>query len=120
MRSGQEMPYKQRAWQRLGRFGSCVNCRSFGRKMTVLRQSPCNLSLTVGCRSRLSVENHRECRLRRRNPCKLCAGKGVYAAAAARAPSHFAAKMKSLSVKPLILCVQIFTPTLPHARNRSG
>ena len=34
--------------------------------------------------------------------------------------SHFAANTKSLSVSPSILCVQITTPTFPHARWRSG
>src|SRR5579872_6207566 len=34
--------------------------------------------------------------------------------------SHFAAKMKSLSVKPPILCVHTSTPSLPQATYRSG
>lgn len=40
--------------------------------------------------------------------------------AALKARSALAAKKKSLSVNPLILCVQISTLHLPHAMERSG
>ncbi len=37
-----------------------------------------------------------------------------------RSVSIFAARIKSLSLRPFILWVQIWTPTRPQARERSG
>ena len=51
------------------------------------------------------------------------AGRGaalVYDSIPAKARSHLAANTKSLSVRPLILWVQIVTPTRPQANERSG